>query len=172
MFHSFDSDFAVKYGITEAIIFNYLSFCTQVNEANDRNFFEERFWTHNTYKAFTRIFPYLSERQIRYTLQKLKDAGLIISGNFNASPYDKTAWYALSDLGLSMRQNCHIEKTEVSHLHCTIKNPIDDRSDPPKSDDLPKPKRPRKKPTETEPIGFDPDDFFEAALKRSYSPKD
>nr|UVX83594.1 MAG: Transcriptional regulator PadR-like family protein [Bacteriophage sp.] len=41
--------------------------------------------------------PFLSVAAVRTSLRKLKEAGLIIVENFNATPYDHTKWYTLTE---------------------------------------------------------------------------
>lgn len=108
--HTFDTETACKYGILEAILLNNLYFWIQKNRANEKNFFDGRYWTYNSVKAFTEIFPYATAKQIRTALKKLIDNGLIITGNYNKSPYDRTLWYALTDKGFAEAE--HKEFTE------------------------------------------------------------
>ena len=44
-------------------------------------------------------FDYLTPNQIRYALDKLRESGLILTGNFNKTTYDRTLWYTLSEEG-------------------------------------------------------------------------
>lgn len=97
MNHSFDVDIAVKYGVPEAILIENFRFWIAKNKANGRHFHKGRYWTYNSSKAMTELFPYWSQDQIKRTLKRLEDAGILLSDNFNASPYDRTKWYALSD---------------------------------------------------------------------------
>ena len=45
----------------------------------------------------TALFPYLSEKQVRYALDALRKADMVITGNYNKSSYDRTLWYTVSD---------------------------------------------------------------------------
>ena len=113
MEHSFDIDIAAEYGIECAILLKHLYFWIKKNEANDENFFDGRYWTYNSVKAFSVLFPYMTERKVRYTLEKMEEQGLIVVGNYNKSQYDRTKWYALTDLAYSILQkgNFHLTKT-------------------------------------------------------------
>lgn len=115
MFHSFDIDIAKEYGIIEAILLNHLWFWILKNKANDRNYHDGRYWTYNSTKAFTELFPYLTNRRISTALQHLRDAGVILVGNYNESAYDHTLWYAFSEKGESIMQKCKIEDSEMSN---------------------------------------------------------
>lgn len=113
--HSFDVFIAEKYGINSAIIFNHLFFWIAKNEANSKNFHEGRYWTYNSREAFAKLFPYMTTRQISYALDKLIKSGLVVTGNYNESPYDRTLWYAITDFGYSILQNCKMDKTSLSN---------------------------------------------------------
>lgn len=126
MQHSFDVDIAKEYGINCAIILNHLDFWIAKNEANGQNFYEGRYWTFNSAEAFAKLFPYMSARQINYALQKLRDAGVLMTGNFNAVPYDRTLWYAFTDFGKSILQNREIHFTNLSNGNDGIVEPIPD----------------------------------------------
>lgn len=109
MIHVFDVDIAEKYGLNSAILLNHFGFWIKKNEANRKHYHEGRYWTYNSMKAFKELFPYMSDWQIRSAIAKLKEEKIIICGNFNAQKYDRTAWYALTDYGLSI---CEIHKME------------------------------------------------------------
>lgn len=115
MQHSFDVDIAKEYGIHCAIILNHLEFWIAKNKANNQNFFDGRFWTYNSTEAFTELFPYFTQRQIKYALQKLRDEGLIVAGNFNANAYDRTLWYAITEKGQSILQPRSFHCTNLSN---------------------------------------------------------
>lgn len=115
MNHSFDKDIAVAYGLAEAIILNHMQFWIEQNQANNVNFYDGSFWTYNTTKAYAEIFPYLSQRQIQCALKHLRDEGILKTGNYNKSAYDRTLWYAFTEKGISIMQKCKMENTEMSN---------------------------------------------------------
>lgn len=125
MEHSFDIKIAKEYGIAEAIILKHIYFWVKRNALNEKNCFDGRCWTYNSMKAFAELFPYLTERQVRYTLAKLKDNGLIIVGNYNSDPRNRTLWYTLTDEGMALfEQNVQV---------APVKN---DKSDLPKTESI------------------------------------
>ena len=99
MHHIFSVEIATRYGVNAAILLQNLQYWIAHNKANEKCFYEGRYWTYNSVKAFTELFPYLSEYQIRTALQKLLDDGVIIKGEFNRTSMDRTTWYALTDKG-------------------------------------------------------------------------
>lgn len=126
MIHSFDVNIAKKYGVHEAILLNHLNFWIEKNRANDRHYYDGYYWTYSTKKAFAELFPYLTERQVGYVLEKLVDAGLLMKGNYNKSSYDRTLWYAITKKGYSIIQNCQMKETNLSNQSDEIVQPIPD----------------------------------------------
>lgn len=111
MIHIFDSEIAKEYGLVEAILMQNFAFWIAKNEANEQNYYDGRYWTYNSIKAFQELFPYLSKRQIEYALGKLIDKGILLTGNYNSDRYNHTLWYAFSDFGKSILQKCEIDST-------------------------------------------------------------
>lgn len=97
MEHSFNIDVASKYGIEEAIIIKNIQFWIDKNKANEKHFYQGRYWTYNSVKAFMELFPYMSESKIRRVLENLVSKGVLIKGNFNQSGYDRTLWYSFQN---------------------------------------------------------------------------
>lgn len=100
--HCFEVELAERYGIIEALLLNYFRFWIQKNRANEKHFYDGTYWTYNSVKAFCDLFPYASTKMIRNAIDHLIDEGLLITGNFNKSPFDQTKWYALTEKGLSI----------------------------------------------------------------------
>jgi len=124
MNHSFNIEVAKEYGVDCAIVLEYLSFWIKKNEANGKHFYDGRYWTYNSIKAFSELFPYWSESQIRRILTKLEDSNLIVTGNFNKAGYDMTKWYAVND-SLILR-NRQMDLMKSSNGFDEIVKPIPD----------------------------------------------
>ncbi len=124
MSHSFDKDIAVAYGLPEAIILNHMQFWIEQNKANNINFNDGSYWTYNTTKAYAEIFPYLSQRQIQCALKHLREEGILKTGNYNKSAYDRTLWYAFTEKGISIMQKCKMEDIKMSNGFDTQVQPI------------------------------------------------
>ena len=93
--HVFDPEIAAEVGLNAAVIFQNIKFWIHRNAANDENCYEGQVWTHNSVSAYAKIFPYLTEKQIRTALAKLEEVGLLGTGNFNEKGYDRSKWYCL-----------------------------------------------------------------------------
>lgn len=110
MIYQFDTDIAALYGVDESIMIANLQFWIRKNEANGKHFHDGRFWTYNSIDAFTKLFPFWTARQIRRILKSLEEKGVIVTGNYNTSAYDRTTWYAFGDSFLLKGKN-HFTKT-------------------------------------------------------------
>ena len=115
MQHHFDVELAKEYGILEAVLINNFQYWLAYNEANEKNFHDGYYWTYNSTKAYSELFPYVSERQIKSALKHLRDEGILQIGNYNKVAYDRTLWYSFTDLGKSIVQKCTMESTKMSN---------------------------------------------------------
>lgn len=104
--HSFDPEIAARVGCNAAVIYQNLFYWAEKNAANGRHFYDGRWWTYNSVSAFADLFPYLTGKQIRTALDKLETSGLIVSGCFNKSAYDRTKWYSPTCL----KEETHLPK--------------------------------------------------------------
>ncbi len=97
MEYGFNTELAKKIGLNESIMIRHFQYWIDKNKANKKNCYDGKYWTYNSIAAFCDIFPFWTKDQIRYTLKKLTDKNILITGNFNKNPYDKTLWYSLND---------------------------------------------------------------------------
>lgn len=148
MQHSFNIQIAIEYGVHAAIILNNIYFWVEKNKANSKNFYDGYYWTYNSKSAFSKLFPYMTPRQIEYALKKLIDANIVLTGNYNSDQRDRTLWYTITDLGYSklgtynsnnetnetheknfvkcISQNCGMEQTELFNGTNKIVQPLPD----------------------------------------------
>lgn len=111
---NFDTDIAKEVGTDAAIIFSNIEFWVGTNKANKQNFFDGKYWMYNSTKAFSELFDYLSESQIKTCLSKLEKSNYIEYGNYNKSSYDRTKWYAIVDKS-TISEISPMEQTEMSN---------------------------------------------------------
>ena len=97
MEHSFNIDVATVYGVNAAIILNNLEFWIAKNKANEKHYHDGYYWTYNSAKALSELFPYLTKRKIEAALGLLRDDGIIITGNYNSDKRDRSLWYAITE---------------------------------------------------------------------------
>lgn len=110
--HTFYVEDAIKLGIPEAVILNNLRFWIGHNKANGQHEYEGRTWTYNSVKAFTELFPYMTENQIRRAIEHLVDSGVLMKGNHSENQYDRRTWYAFvnesQQLSISIGSQIHL----------------------------------------------------------------
>lgn len=126
MIHVFDTDVAQKYGVNAAIILQNIGYWIKQNEANEINFYDGRYWTFNSKRAYSELFPYMSKRQIETAFQKLIEDGVIVTGNYNKLAYDRTLWYALTQKGKCILHFGEMEKPNSANGKPQNGEPIPD----------------------------------------------
>lgn len=99
MKYQIDSEVAELVGVNAAIIFENIAYWVRKNIANEVNIHDGNVWTYNSMRAYEELIPFLSHKQIRIAIDKLKENGLIVTGNYNKNKMDKTQWYALTPQG-------------------------------------------------------------------------
>lgn len=124
MVHSFKAALAKEYGIEEAILIHNFYYWIKENKANDRNCFDGRYWTFNSQKAYAEWFSYMNEGKIKRVINSLIEKGILMKGNYNTNQYDRTNWYAFTDLGLSIVQKCYIDELKMTNGRVESGRPI------------------------------------------------
>lgn len=94
--HSFSIRVACLVGTDAAAVLQNIAWWVRKNEANNVNVHEGKAWTYNSVRALAELFPYLTARQMRTVMKKLKDEGLIEVGTFNRMSWDRTTWYTIT----------------------------------------------------------------------------
>lgn len=120
--HKFDIEIAEKYGVIEAIIMDSLYYWITFNKENNKNYHDGFYWVYNSVEAWKKLFPYLSEKQVRSGLISLEKQGAIKTGNYNKSSYDRTKWYCITDK--SILPNGQMELTNKANRNDQMVKPI------------------------------------------------
>lgn len=105
--HHFDTEIAKRVGVHAAIIFDNIRFWCARSKANGANFYDGSYWVYNSVSAWTELFPYMTEKQIRGALDRLYEEGLVAKGCYNKDPRDRTSWYAVAEMHLPSGANGH-----------------------------------------------------------------
>lgn len=104
MIYHFDGDVAEKYGTDCAVFIAHMQYWIAKNAANERHFYEGRYWTYNSLSALERLFPFWSRRQIERIIRDLKKAGVLLTGHYSKNSYDRTTFYAIDESRLPIHQ--------------------------------------------------------------------
>ena len=97
--HSFSVEVASKYDVHQALLLQHFSFWYLKNKADDVNFFSSDYWVRMKLEKLGEYFPYLTQRQLNYTLSKLIENRLLKSEKFNQKRNDRTNWYTFTNSG-------------------------------------------------------------------------
>lgn len=124
MEHSFNVQFAQKYGIEEAIIAHNFYFWIIKNASNKKHFYNGSVWTYNSNSAFAELFPYINKTKINRAINHLESEGVIIKDNFNSYARDRTLWYAFSEMGVEFLRECGYDVTFFKMTKCIFQNEL------------------------------------------------
>lgn len=131
MNHGFSVEIAIEYGVDESIVLENFYFWLNKNMANKKNFHDGTYWTYNSQKALSELFPYWNRQKVQRILSKLEEFGLLQKGNYNKLKYDRTTWYSLTNKGLSLfgqsiAQKWTMEDSEMDNALFKSEQPIPD----------------------------------------------
>ena len=126
MFCGFDGDVAKEYGVAEAILIKNFQYWLLKHKAEGRNTFDGHIWTYNSVKGWCDLFPFWTQKQIRKILEGLVSAGVLIKGNYNATQYDRTCWYAFADEEKWLEQNGEMDLPKRANGFAQNGKPIPD----------------------------------------------
>ena len=115
----FDPNIAKDVGVEEAIMYANIEFWVWHNQLNKKHFYDGRYWTYNSQRAFQEQFPFWSRQNIRTILKKLIAKGYIKVGTFNDHKYDRTSWFAII-------KNQPSHRLESTNGYAQINQPIPD----------------------------------------------
>tara|TARA_R110001592_G_scaffold21695_1_gene87233 strand:+ start:3669 stop:4421 length:753 start_codon:yes stop_codon:yes gene_type:complete len=93
----FNPEAAQMYGVDGAIMLHHLAFWVYRNKLNEKNEIDGHTWTWNSARAYTEIFPFWKNNQIRRILMNLEKDGAILSAVHNRARWDRTKWYTVTD---------------------------------------------------------------------------
>jgi hypothetical protein len=124
-YFTFSTEDANRYGVDGAILLHHIRYWVSKNEANDKNYHEDRYWTYNSSAAFSKLFPFWTARKVGRLLIKLEEEGAILSGNYNDKRYDRTKWFTLSD---AITDSGNIHLTNMVNANTKSVQPIPDNN--------------------------------------------
>jgi len=108
--HSFSVELAILLTQEGATLLQHHYFWHKRNKSNNKNFIDGYHWTYNSASAFSEIFPYLSEKQIRSLHENFIACGFMVKGNYNKNKCDRSQWFALTEFGVSIFENWNLPK--------------------------------------------------------------
>lgn len=94
MDHHFDIEVAKEVGPSAATIYKNIQYWCEKNRANEKHFYNNRFWVKISNNDIVKSLPYLTVSKVKSSISKLEKHGYIIVGNFDKNSFDKTNWYS------------------------------------------------------------------------------
>lgn len=103
--HSFSVELAAKVGLEEALLLQHFYYWHQTNRENPDMVKDGRVWSYSSRKNILSVFPYLTDKKIRNTIDSLIGGGYLIKGEYAKDFTHKASWYSLTDSGRSLFEN-------------------------------------------------------------------
>lgn len=123
---------ATKVGLNEAIILQQVHYW--INPKMNKNFFEGRYWVHNTYEQWQQQFPFWGEKTIRRAIGNLEELGVLIS--FVTRDFKKTKYYTINYVKLEeLQRHKHANEDITSEVSNSPPSGQNDQIDLPKQAD-------------------------------------
>jgi hypothetical protein len=117
--HSFDTGIAKILGLNAAVVFNHILYWLKINSSKEKNMRDGKVWMYETQKEMADFLEYMTLEEVKKSIVKLLDAGLLIKANYNSNPFDKTSWYTTSDQSIFL-----IKKTLTKAPYGAIDNAV------------------------------------------------
>lgn len=86
-------------GPVPAMVYERIRYMAEQNEiqGDSEKFKDGRYWIVNTISGWKAYFSFLSEKQIRSALEKLREANLLIVSKRGSTQGNQTLWYAVNE---------------------------------------------------------------------------
>lgn len=84
-------------GVNAAIVLSLIARRTETATTDGSHYQAGRVWMRSSMKNISERIPFLSVAAVRTSIRKLKETRLITVKNLNATPYDHTKWYTLTE---------------------------------------------------------------------------
>jgi len=86
---------AVTIGVNEAMVLQQIHYWLTIAAENGNNYKDGHYWTYNSIKQWHEQFPWWSIRTLKRIFYSLEKQKLLITGNYNKLPIDRTKWYRI-----------------------------------------------------------------------------
>lgn len=104
-------------GLNESIFVCQLHYWIENKRISGAEKIEGRYWVYNTFEEWQKQFCFMSLRTLKTVVKKLKDSGIVLTGNFNSKKFDRTTWYTLDYQRLNEIYKAEKESPIVQILH-------------------------------------------------------
>lgn len=94
--HAFNIGIAQDFSPIMGLWLAHLAFWAEKNLANNSHIHDGLVWSYDTLEALADYFPYMTKSQRETMINNSVKHGLVVTGNYNHTTYDRTVWYALT----------------------------------------------------------------------------
>lgn len=95
--YSFSTDDAIEHGVDEAILLHNIRYWLDYARSQNQMEQDGYFWMFMTASKMQTIMPFWSANKIQKMLKKLVQKGVLITGEYNKSSWDRTKWYTMPE---------------------------------------------------------------------------
>ena len=105
----------------DAIILQHFWFWHQNNDGKEHAMKDDHPypWTYNTIAKIAEIFPYMTEREVRLSIQRLEENKYIVVSSFNKFKFDKTKWYSLTEKSVQIFTSGELQNVKSEEQNVT-----------------------------------------------------
>ena len=108
--YNFSTMDAVEHGIDAAIILHNMRYWLDYARAHGEHEHDGHYWMYAKASKMQTVFPFWTANKIQKTLKKLEERGVIISGSFNSSAWDRTKWYTMPEFSTQPKRNHRVSQ--------------------------------------------------------------
>lgn len=126
---TFRVDLACEVGVPESIILGHFHYWLTVNESNPDMNRDGKVWLYASRKAIQDTLPFLSDKVIRNSIDRLIEAGWLVKGDYNLSLTNKANWYSFSDKALAWYEGDEPLAQRASGLALSTNNKDNNKKD-------------------------------------------
>lgn len=95
--YSFSTNDAVKHGVDSAILLHNIRYWLDYARAHEEMKEDGYYWMFATAASMHKLFPFWTINKIRKMIKELEKSGVLISGEYNKSSWNRTKWYTMPE---------------------------------------------------------------------------
>ena len=82
-------------GLNEAIVLQQIHYWIREAEKAGRNYYDGWYWVYNSVRGWHEQLPFWSANTVQRIFATLESKGVLVSGNYNQTTFDRTKWYRI-----------------------------------------------------------------------------
>jgi len=102
--YSFSTNDAIEHGVDSAILLHNIRYWLDYARAHDEMEQDGYHWMFMTASKMQKIMPFWSANKIQKMLKTLVENGILITGEYNKSAWNRTKWYTMQEFKHSAKR--------------------------------------------------------------------